>query len=172
MGKERVDFSRLARDRLEAAQAAIAAAEKSAMESYSSFNDAPVAPWVASAVKETSSFAERLQKHEARLNSIKNAIPVQFADARAYHTSAPADSHTQDKKPLNHLQLPPWSQPVQLPSFSTFQKSGAYVPCDLLSILLSSCFFTSVPTAASLQIRLQAKQAWKDPAGCQQQDQE
>lgn len=130
MGNERVDFSRLARDRIEAAQAAIAAAEKSAMHAYAagSFHDSdtPVAPWVASPGGQFhSTFAERLRKHEAHLNTIKNALPFRSADSRVYNTSAPADSHRPGNKDvIHHLQLPPWSQPAQLPSFSTYQKPG------------------------------------------------
>lgn len=122
-----------ARARLAEATAAIAAAEKSAMNAYALGNfraeAAPVAPWVASPIKgDNNTFADRLRKHEAHLNSIKNALPFEQASPRACNTSAP-DSHVQGNKPINHLQLPPWSQPAQLPSFSSFQKSGAHVSC-------------------------------------------
>jgi hypothetical protein len=127
MSHSRVDFSALARERIAAAQAAIAAAEKSAMNAYKagSFHaDTPVAPWVASPVKVQSTFAERLLQHDAHLNSIKNILPVEPTSPRAYHTSAPTDSHVRSTD-FNPVHLPPWSQPAQLPSFSNLQKSGA-----------------------------------------------
>lgn len=162
------------------AQAAIAAAEKTAMNACASGSfhspDAHMAPWVVSPVKgDSSTFAERLRKHEEHLMSIKSAMPFETADARTYQTSAPADAHMQGSKQrpaLNHLQLPPWSQPAQLPSFSTyFQKSGVYClffRCALV-ILLSCLASHQTPW---LQIRLQAKSALKARAAFPQQDRE
>lgn len=130
------------------AQAAIAAAETSAMNAYASGSfhspDAQMAPWVASPVQgDSSTFAERLRKHEDHLNSIKNIVPYDAANARTHHMSAPAGAHTQGNKTrpaLNHLQLPPWSQPAQLPSFSTFQKSGMHRSLlHCVVVMLLSC---------------------------------
>lgn len=174
MGNERVDFSRIARDRILAAQAAIAAAETSAMNAYAegSFHDAvsPVAPWVASPVKGQDTFAERLRKHEAHLNTIKNALPFESADPRVYQTSAPAESHMQGNKAVNQLQLPPWSQPAQLPSFNTFQKSGTCSCVDMCFTVLLRSSSLRAEHLLSLQIQLQANTVWRAPAGFQQLD--
>jgi hypothetical protein len=138
---QRMDFKALAKARIAEAEAAIAAAEKSAMSAYSvgSFRktDAPsvTAPWVASPsptkayLKESSTFEERLRKHEAHLSTIKQACGAFSSTSSLTHrTSAPLLD-----RPAGNQALPPWSQPQQLPSFGSY-KAGANEATDAAAL--------------------------------------
>lgn len=129
-----MDITQLAKQRIAEAEAAIAAAGKSAMSTYQAegfrSDIANPVPWAAAHNNSLSqlaqfptSFAERLKLHEAHLNAMKQAskkppLPnpslAPTSQPRAFSTrSSPSSSY-----------LPPWSQPHHLPTFRRTAQSG------------------------------------------------
>lgn len=131
-----MDIKYLAKQRIAEAEAAIAAAGKSAMSTYRSegfrSDVANPVPWATSAHERPllsqdqfpKSFAERLKLHEAHLNALKQASkkPPLPSNLTAKGSQPRTFSSLSDPSPSY---LPPWSQTHQIPTFRQTPQTGA-----------------------------------------------
>jgi hypothetical protein len=136
-----VNIKELARVRIAEAEAAIAAAEKSAMSAYQEHRFqqhrdpalSKTPPWISQQQDLTplscfkgGSFAERLKTHEAHLNALRQVHHLSGLPSSSDTTS---DTNATATKARLHAtgvigMLPPWSRPPKLPSFPVYSCSG------------------------------------------------
>lgn len=130
-----MDIKQLARQRIAEAEAAIAAAGKSAMSTYQaegfrSDNLANPVPWTAIHERNLSqpaqfptSFAERLKLHEAHLNALKQASKKPPLPSHSLAPASQPRTFSSLSDPSSSY-LPPWSQPHHMPTFRCTAQSG------------------------------------------------
>eukprot|EP00892_Ulva_mutabilis_P007400 jgi/Ulvmu1/5031/UM021_0048.1 len=122
-----MDIKQLARQRIAEAEAAIAAAGKSAMSTSQTgefrSDVRPPIPWASSHERGfappsqfPSSFAERLKIHEAHLNALKQASKMPPLQRNALAPPAQPRTFSSLSDP-SASSLPPWSQPHHMPTF-------------------------------------------------------
>lgn len=129
-----MDIKQLARQRIAEAEAAIAAAGKSALSTYHAegfrSDVANPVPWASAhevgltkPAQFPTSFAERLKLHEAHLNALKQASKKPPLPNNAMTPAAQPRTFSSLSDPSASY-LPPWSQPHHMPTFRRTYQSG------------------------------------------------